>query len=27
MEAKPKIAFVGRPSEVAMDSGRAKKAR
>src|SRR3954447_3775038 len=27
MEAKPKIALVGRPSEVAIDSGRAKNAR
>jgi hypothetical protein len=27
IEAKPKIAFVGRPSEVAIDSGRAKNAR
>src|SRR5690348_4905310 len=27
MLAKPKIAFVGRPSEVEIDSGRAKNAR
>src|SRR3954465_4362744 len=27
MEAKPKIALVGRPSEVAIDSGSAKNAR
>src|SRR5688500_9934001 len=27
IDAKPKIAFVGRPSEVAIDSGRAKNAR
>src|SRR4051795_13404305 len=27
MLANPKIAFVGRPSEVAIDSGRAKNAR
>jgi len=27
LEAKPKIAFVGIPVEVAIDSGRAKKAR
>ena len=27
IDAKPKIAFVGRPSDVAIDSGRAKKAR
>src|SRR5215207_11078355 len=27
IDAKPKIALVGRPSEVAMDSGSAKKAR
>src|SRR3954453_10702161 len=27
IEAKPKIAFVGKPVEVAIDSGRAKKAR
>jgi hypothetical protein len=27
IEAKPKIAFVGRPSDVAIDSGSAKNAR
>ena len=27
IEAKPKIALVGKPVEVAIDSGRAKKAR
>src|ERR1700750_583113 len=27
MEAKPKMAFVGRPSEVEIDSGSAKNAR
>jgi hypothetical protein len=27
IEAKPKIAFVGKPVEVAIDSGSAKKAR
>jgi hypothetical protein len=27
IEAKPKIAFVGWPVDVAMDSGSAKKAR
>ena len=27
IEAKPKIAFVGTPVEVAIDSGRAKNAR
>ena len=27
IEAKPKIALVGTPVEVAIDSGRAKKAR
>ena len=27
IEAKPKIAFVGWPLDVAIDSGRAKKAR
>jgi hypothetical protein len=27
IDAKPKIAFVGRPSEVAIDSGSAKNAR
>src|SRR5919109_478664 len=27
IEAKPKIAFVGKPLEVAIDSGRAKNAR
>ena len=27
IEAKPKIAFVGKPVEVAIDSGRAKNAR
>ena len=27
IEAKPKIAFVGTPVEVAIDSGSAKKAR
>ena len=27
IEAKPKIAFVGKPRDVAIDSGRAKKAR
>ena len=27
IEAKPKIAFVGKPREVAIVSGRAKKAR
>ena len=27
IEAKPKMALVGNPREVAIDSGRAKKAR
>ena len=27
IDANPKIAFVGRPSEVAIDSGSAKNAR
>jgi hypothetical protein len=27
IEANPKIAFVGKPVDVAIDSGRAKKAR
>ena len=27
IDAKPKIAFVGRPSDVAIDSGSAKNAR
>ena len=27
IDAKPKIALVGKPREVAIDSGRAKKAR